>query len=544
VKKSPLKNPQLLVIGGGPAGLGAAIEAARRGLKVVLIDEGTQAGGQLFKQIHRFFGSKEHMAGTRGFQIGRELLDEAHKWGVETLLSSRVVGIFPDRRVSILFQDKTIQMLKPDSIIIATGGGEKGIAFPGWTLPGVMTAGAAQTCCNIHRYLPGKRVVVLGSGNVGLIVAYQLLQAGAEVPCVLESREFHGGYQVHAEKLLRAGVAIRTGYTVKEAVGVEHIESVRITAVDSDCRPRPGSEELIAADTLCIAVGLRANARLADMAGCEMVYCREFGDILPLHGPGMETSIPGIFIAGDAAGIEEANTALEEGRIAGISAASFLGSIPDKAAKLDREEVWQRLNALRGGSFGKMRRLGKHTLLHFYDSSPKLGNLAQEPDNYCSDQAPGETDLALPKFGSRPIAVIACDQDIPCNPCVAVCPVHAISMEPDIIGIPKLNRQLCTGCGACLVVCPGQAITLFQERYNEERSALTFVYELLPLPKPGTPCRALDRHGRFVCDAEVVKVRSGKKLEASNLITIAFPREYAQMVRFMERQGEGIEADG
>lgn len=166
----------LIIVGAGPAGLSAAIEAAKRGLRVIVFDENAKPGGQLFKQIHKFFGSKEHKAKIRGIKIGEELLKEANECGVRVELNSIVVGLYMDKEVTVKRNDEIIHY-KADAVIVATGASENMVTFDGWTLPGVIGAGAAQTMMNLHSVKPGNRVLMLGSGNVGLVVSFQLLQA-------------------------------------------------------------------------------------------------------------------------------------------------------------------------------------------------------------------------------------------------------------------------------------------------------------------------------------------------------------------------------
>lgn len=199
---------EILIIGAGPAGISAAIEAAKAGAKVTVADEHDTIGGQLYKQIHKFFGAADNHAGMRGFEIARKLEQEAKEIGVEFWLNTVAYGIFKEG-VGIV-RDGDNFIVKAKKVIVAAGGIENTTAFPGSTLPGVMLAGAAQTMTNIHRVLPGKRMVVVGSGNVGLIVAYQMLQAGAEVLAVVERDDHIGGYGVHAEKIRTAGVPILT----------------------------------------------------------------------------------------------------------------------------------------------------------------------------------------------------------------------------------------------------------------------------------------------------------------------------------------------
>ena len=153
-----MKRYNLIVVGAGPAGLSAAIEAAKHGMSVMVFDENHKPGGQLFKQIHKFFGSKEHKAKVRGFNIGYELLKEASDIGVEVKLDATVTGIFENKEVTVS-HDGAIHHYKADSVIIATGAAENMVPFEGWTLPGVIGAGAAQTLMNLHGVKPGKKTV-------------------------------------------------------------------------------------------------------------------------------------------------------------------------------------------------------------------------------------------------------------------------------------------------------------------------------------------------------------------------------------------------
>jgi len=361
---------EIAVIGAGPAGLSAAIEAAQAGAKVLLIDENAKPGGQLFKQIHKFFGSKAHRAGVRGIDIGRQLLQETRESGVKVWLNCVVWGLFEDKVLGIVHEGKS-DSIKAKKIILATGASENAVSFPGWTLPGVMGAGAAQTMINIHRVLPGKRILVLGSGNVGLIVSYQLLQAGAEVAAVVEAAPKIGGYGVHASKIRRAGVPIITSHTIKEVIGESQVEAAVIAAVNKEWSLIPGTEKTLEVDTVCIAAGLTPLAELAWMAGCECMYLPELGGYVPIHNEKMESTIRGVYVAGDLAGVEEASCAMEEGRLAGLSVAEELGYLEEHEAKRRREEVVERLKALRIGPFGEQRDKAKQKLVQAWQK--KLG---------------------------------------------------------------------------------------------------------------------------------------------------------------------------
>jgi hypothetical protein len=160
-----MKRYELIVIGAGPAGLSAAVEAARAGMNVAVFDENGRPGGQLFKQIHKFFGSKEHMAKIRGFKIGEMLLREADEAGVAVRLNATVLGIFPEMKITVKFDDH-VEHFGADNIVVATGAAENMIVFDGWTKPGVIGAGAAQTLMNLYGVQPGRRAM-LGSATSG-----------------------------------------------------------------------------------------------------------------------------------------------------------------------------------------------------------------------------------------------------------------------------------------------------------------------------------------------------------------------------------------
>ncbi len=358
------------IIGAGSAGLRAAVQAAVAGARVLVIDENKKPGGQLFKQIHKFFGSREHKAGVRGYLIGQELLEEVEKGGARVMLDSVAYGIFEHRQIGVISGEHHYRICAK-KIIIAAGAKENYMAFPGSTLPGVMGAGAAQTMINVNRVLPGTRILMIGSGNVGLIVSYQLLQAGAEVAAIVEAAPKIGGYGVHAGKVRRAGVPILTGHTVKEVLGDGKVEKAVIARLDERWQVIPGSEQELEVDTVCLAVGLNPLAELAWMAGCQFEFIPVLGGHVPLHDENMETTVPGIYVAGDVTGVEEASSAMEEGNLAGLSAAVSLGLLPEARALAERAAILARLNTLRSGMFGEKRRQAKDAQLAAMDNYRK-----------------------------------------------------------------------------------------------------------------------------------------------------------------------------
>lgn len=352
---------EVVIIGGGPAGLAAAIEAAGYGARVLLIDENKRPGGQLFKQIHKFFGSKAHNAGVRGVDIGRQLLKETAEAGVEIWLDSAAIGVFSDRRVAVLHEGRT-EVVQADRILFSTGAAENALRFEGWTLPGVMGAGAAQTMVNVNRVLPGERVLMVGSGNVGVIVAYQLMQAGANVVGIVEGMDHIGAYGVHAAKIRRAGVPFYLNHTIAQARGHEKVEQAVIAQM-REGRIAEDTRQVIDVDVVCIAVGLRPLSELAYMAGVRHEFIPELGGWMPLHDENMESSVSGVYVAGDTAGVEEANTAMDEGRLAGTAIAESLGYLTKEEAAERKTRLWERLTALRQGPFGMRRKAAKERIL-------------------------------------------------------------------------------------------------------------------------------------------------------------------------------------
>jgi sarcosine oxidase subunit alpha len=354
------KEFEIAVVGAGPAGLSAGAVAAELGARVVIIDDNQIVGGQLIKQTHKFFGSKSHYCGVRGIDIAKTLEDKTKHPNINLMLDASVVGYYEDNVLGVSQNDTFVKVYAP-RIIFATGASENLIAFPNNDLPGVYGAGAVQTLMNVHGVLPGKRALMVGSGNIGLIVSYQMMQAGIEVIALIEIMDKIGGYNVHAAKLRRLGVPLLTSHTIKYALGKDYITGAVISKVDKKWQPIKGSEKRLKVDMICLAVGLSPLSELLYQAGCKIVYVPELGGNVAWHNEDMETSKPGIFVAGDVSGIEEASTAMLEGRIAGASSLETLkGQNPQ--AETIIQSAKEELEQIRQGPFGTKPRIGKEKL--------------------------------------------------------------------------------------------------------------------------------------------------------------------------------------
>lgn len=352
---------EIAVVGGGPAGLQTAITAAKLGASVTIIDDNPQLGGQLIKQTHKFFGSKSHYCGIRGFDISKILAQELKSLPVKKLLNASVIGYY-DGNLLVIYQTDRLIKLRARKIIFATGASENTIAFPNNDLPGVYGAGAVQTLMNVYGVKPGKRALMIGSGNIGLIVSYQMMQAGIDVSAVIEILPKIGGYNVHAAKLARLGVPILTSHTIKEAIGKDWVTGAVIVRVDNKFRPIPKTAKRLKVDIICLAVGLSPLNELLWQAGCKMVYVPELGGYVAYHNEDMVTSKPDIFVCGDLSGIEEASTAMLEGKIAGASAFESLKGITQESNQI-KEQAKAELAMIRQGPFGERARYGKKKII-------------------------------------------------------------------------------------------------------------------------------------------------------------------------------------
>lgn len=336
-----VETPDVLVIGGGPAGLCAARAAAAAGARVVLLDERSSLGGQYFKPLaasHRFLSRPD-----RQFSEGMALVEAVRAAGVKCIRNAVVWGAFPALELAVLVKDQPV-LFRPRRLVLATGALERAVPLPGWTLAGCMTTGAAQALVRANRVAPGQRVVVSGNGPLNWQLAAELLAAGVRVVAVAEAaprfaardlpvllrmfaadgaRTFDG-----ARLLARLLGLLAFGTVVSAAHGTDCVEAVTLARIDGDGNAIPGSESRIEADTLCMGYGFIAASELARALGCRHEPGAPGTGLRALRDAQCRSSVAEIYIAGDGAGMGGAAAAMAEGVIAGTAAAADLGHAP------------------------------------------------------------------------------------------------------------------------------------------------------------------------------------------------------------------------
>jgi NADPH-dependent 2,4-dienoyl-CoA reductase/sulfur reductase-like enzyme len=337
---------RVAIVGGGPAGMAAARELATVGIDAVIVDEGLRPGGQIFRQLpSNYAGEPDPKYEPPSHLAGHELIHAVA--GTRFVGGATVWDIEPDR---VHIEREGVGLtVHAERLILATGALDRTLPFPGWTLPGVITAGAAQVMVRGQSIRPGQRAVIAGTGPLLLPTVTSLLSAGAEVvglfeanriggliravPAVIKNRKRRREAWHYAKRLLGAGVRMKTGHAVFAARGEQRLESVAFGRVDSEGHPIPGSECEIEADILCTGFGLLPATELAVRLGCQMHHRELRGGWLPVHDENMATSVAGVFVAGEIAGIGGGDVAIAEGTLAGRSVAAELG-VPGDVSSL------------------------------------------------------------------------------------------------------------------------------------------------------------------------------------------------------------------
>ncbi|MBT2477252.1 NAD(P)/FAD-dependent oxidoreductase [Streptomyces sp. ISL-94] len=334
----------LAIIGAGPAGLAAAVTAAGHGLRVTLLDAGQQPGGQFYRRPAPGLGAARPEALHHGWAAfaTREAALRAHQSAgrITYLPLHHVWTVVPegDRWTlhAVAGPDEHAATVRAARVLLATGAYERQLPFPGWTLPGVVGAGGAQAMLKGGLVLPGRRIVVAGSGPLLLAVAGSLAAAGATVPAVVEASAYTAYARkvttllrnpgklaegaLHGSALLRGAIRLLTRSAVVEAHGTDRVEAVTVARLDRDWRPLPGTARRIPCDALAVGHGLVPQLELATGLGCATVRSADGTVALDLDA-GQRTSVPGIWAAGETGGIGGAELALTEGEIAALTAA-------------------------------------------------------------------------------------------------------------------------------------------------------------------------------------------------------------------------------
>jgi NADPH-dependent 2,4-dienoyl-CoA reductase/sulfur reductase-like enzyme len=313
------------VIGSGPAGLVAAIEANRSGANNVLVLEREEELGGILKQcIHNGFGLEQFKKDYTGPEYAERLIQDLGKTGVRCFLNTMVTGVLPDRTITAVNSENGVFQIESKSIVLAMGCRERArgsIGIPGTRPAGVLTAGTAQRLVNIEGYLPGKEVVILGSGDIGLIMARRLTLEGARVNGVYEIMNYPGGLKRNIVQCLNDfNIPLYLSHTVTEIRGRERVEGVVVSKVDEKMQPIGGSEKFIQCDTLLLSVGLIPENELSKGAGVELSRSTNG----PVTAETMETSVPGIFSCGNVSTVFDlVDYVAQTGMSAGRNAAGF-----------------------------------------------------------------------------------------------------------------------------------------------------------------------------------------------------------------------------
>ena len=322
----------VMIIGGGPAGLAAAYEVAVRRYKVMIVDEGWALGGQLRQQTQVIDPLPPPFFGQRGFQLAGALVERLKGFPVEYLLNHEFIGLYADGNIGVSNGEKILK-IDPQSVIVATGAAEGAIPFPGWTLPGVMTIGAAQILINRERVYPGRTALVVGSSDMALEVSRQMHDVGIKVLGLVEST---GQILAQDKRIISSfqetGIPLLLNTVVASATGRGQVEKVLLsTGQDQNL------EQAYELDLVCIDGGRHPVLEAFAILNCDFRYQAALGGWLPAYGRDFQATAPGVFVAGQAAGSTCQAGVLLTGALAGIGTVDYL----ERAATVERESSQQ-----------------------------------------------------------------------------------------------------------------------------------------------------------------------------------------------------------
>ena len=321
-----MTHHELIIIGGGPAGLAAAVAAREAGVKDILIlERDRELGGILNQCIHAGFGLHTFGEELTGPEYADRFVRLVRELEIPFLLNTMVLDLSPDRVLTVTSRERGVEQLQADAVILAMGCRERprgALNIPGYRPAGIYSAGTAQRLVNREGYLPGKEVVILGSGDIGLIMARRMTLEGAKVKLVAELLPYSGGLKRNIVQCLEDfDIPLKLSHTVTEIHGKERLEAVTIAAVGPDRKPVPGTEETIPCDTLLLSVGLLPENELSSQAG--VTLDRVTGG--PVVTESLETSVPGVFACGNVLHVHDlVDYVSEEAARAGQCAAEYL----------------------------------------------------------------------------------------------------------------------------------------------------------------------------------------------------------------------------
>ena len=320
-----MKNVDLVIIGGGPAGLAAAIEARRHGVEDLLIlERDSELGGILNQCIHNGFGLHTFREELTGPEYAARYIAQARALGIPYKLDTMVLDLAADKTVTAMNRTDGLFQLHPKAVVLAMGCRERprgALNIPGCRPAGIFTAGTAQRLVNMEGYLPGRKVVILGSGDIGLIMARRMTLEGAQVQVVAELMPYSGGLKRNIVQCLDDyGIPLKLSHTVVDIQGKERVEGVTLARVENG-RPVPGTEEHYDCDTLLLSCGLLPENELSRAAGVQLSPVTGG----PAVNESLETSIPGVFAAGNVLHVHDlVDYVSEEAGAAGAHAAAFI----------------------------------------------------------------------------------------------------------------------------------------------------------------------------------------------------------------------------
>ncbi len=321
-----METKQLVIIGGGPAGLAAAVAAKKAGLDDILIlERDTQLGGILNQCIHNGFGLHTFKEELTGPEYAQRFIDQVEELKIPYELNSMVLNISPDKKIEYVNKDEGVKEIQADAIILAMGCRERpagALSIPGYRPAGVYSAGTAQKLVNIDGYMPGKEVVILGSGDIGLIMARRMTFEGAHVHTVAELMPFSGGLKRNIVQCLQDfDIPLQLSHTVTNIKGKERVESIVIAQVDENRQPIPGTEVEYPCDTLLLSCGLIPENELSQEAGVELSRITNG----PIVNESLETNIEGVFACGNVLHVHDlVDFVSQEAAKAGEKAAKYV----------------------------------------------------------------------------------------------------------------------------------------------------------------------------------------------------------------------------